>query len=303
MVLRFKQPPYQLVGSKWQWASVFEDFKEEFESYDYIYDMFGGACWITYWLQENTHHPQLICNDYDSYLYTISSPYMIKQMNDALDACLSAYESCPFTDEELAAWKAPERRLFPPIGRKRDGTWRHEEQFREIKQIISSLSTRAAKSLVWSRFWCAGAPAPNSLNYPKPSKCKPFVQIEGYVDEDRVRVCNGDARKLPYTPSGLGARTLIIADPPFSAVQRASQYYDGDMTADCTTGSPSKELYNLWHSDADLIIFSDMELLSELPEPTQLWIRETENKPFGSAKYHHPVANRLQGAYIYQHKE
>lgn len=75
------------------------------------------------------------------------------------------------------------------------------------------------------------------------------------------------------------------------------------MTADCTTGSPSKELYDLWHSDADLIIFSDMELLAELPEPTQLWIRETENKPFGSAKYHHPVANRLQGAYIYQHKE
>ena len=304
MVLRFKQPPYQVVGSKWQWGAIFEDFKEEFESYDTIYDMFGGACWISYWLQENTKHPRIVCNDYDRYLEAITEQRMIDLMNDRFLTALDIYESCDFTDEELSAWKAPEGRVLPPIGRKRDNTWRHRDEFTAIKELVASLPTRATKSLVWSRFWCGSAPAPNSLNYPRPSKCVPFKRIEGYIDRDRVKVIESTrAEDVSYAASDSKYRTLIIADPPFSAVQKASQYYDGDMNSDCSKGSPAQDLYNLWHNDADLIIFSDLEQFEGMPEPSQIWIRETNNKPFGSAKYHHPVANRLQGAYIYQHKE
>lgn len=303
MTLRFPKPPYQVVGSKWQWHSILEDFKDEFESYDVIVDLFGGACWLSYWLQENTSHPTIICNDFDNYIDAITNQKHIDSMNEVFFKCLDIYESCEFSEAELSEWKSYEGRFLPPIGRKRNGTWRYEIEFRDIKALIASLPTRATKSLVFSRFWCGGAPAPNSLNYPKPGQIKPFEKIEGYIDTSRVLLVQQDAIQDAEKCLVEGKRVLYIADPPFSAVQRASQYYDGDMTLDCPKGSPADMIYELYFPHGDLIVFSDMEQLAELPEPSQIWIREQNIKAFGSAKYHHPVPQRVQGAYIYQHKE
>lgn len=303
MTLRFPKPPYQVVGSKWQWHAILADFKDEFESYDVIVDLFGGACWLSYWLQENTSHPAIICNDFDNYIDAITDQEQIDNMNEVFFKCLDVYESCDFSEKELSEWKSYEGRFLPPIGRKRNGAWRYEIEFRDIKALIASLPTRATKSLVFSRFWCGGAPAPNSLNYPKPGQIKPFEKIEGYIDTSRVLLVQQDAIQDAEKCLVEGKRVLYIADPPFSAVQRASQYYDGDMTLDCYKGSPADMIYELYFQHGDLIVFSDMEQLAELPEPSQIWIREQNIKAFGSAKYHHPVPQRVQGAYIYQHKE
>lgn len=301
IALRYIRPPYPVVGSKWQWISVFEDFRDEFESYDTIIDLYGGACWVSYWLQERTRHPRLFCNDYDSYIPAITEDANIAELNRVFSECLDIYESCPFTDEELQT--IDKYRFLPSIGRNRQGIYRHESQFRAIKELIASLPTRAMKTLVFRRFWCAGAPAPNSLNYP--SITKRFKRISGYIDPARVTLFSEDALG---DVEGLLARyaegkTLVIADPPFSVVQKASQYYDGDMNGDCTRGSPCQTIYDRYFPSTDLIVFSDTEQLADMPEPSEMWIRETNNKPFGSAKYHHPVAQRIQGAYIYRHKE
>lgn len=303
MTLRFPKPPYQVVGSKWQWRAIFSDFKDEFEIYDVIVDLFGGACWLSYWLQENTSHPTLICNDFDNYIEAITDQEHIDNMNEVFFNCLNVYESCKFSEEQLSQWPCYEGRLLPPIGRNKKGIWRSEIEFRDIKALIASLPTRATKSLVFSRFWCGSTPAPNSLNYPKPSQLKPFEKIEGYIDTSRVLLVQHDA--LADTDKFIveGKRVLYIADPPFSAVSRASKYYDGDDNSDCSKGSPADMIYELYFPHGDLIVFSDMEQLAELPEPSQIWIREQNVKAFGCARHHHPVPQRVQGAYIYQHKE
>lgn len=289
----YKKPPYQWVGSKWQWSSIFEDSADMFARYDTIIDAYGGSCWVTHWLEHHTEGVRLICNDFDEYLPAITMQENIDLLNSTFDHILSIYENCPFTDEELA--NTFEGRLFPRIGKGRDG-WHYREKVTEIKEIIAKLPTNALRSLIWSRFWLGGAPSPNVLWYPTPYRCKPFERVENYIT--RAEIIRQDAMTINIEPD-MG-RVLMICDPPFSAVQCADHYYIGKMDSDCHKGSPAAAIHDRFVQQCDLVIFSDMEQLAELPSPSEIWIREVTSKPFGSAKYHHPVTQRVQGAYIYR---
>lgn len=289
------KPPYRIVGSKWQWAAIFEDASEDFNRYDVIIDAFGGSCWVTHWLEHHTSKPRLIVNDYDHYLDAVTQQSNIDFLNQTLSKILAIYASCSFTQEEMSILY--EGRKYPRIGLDKHGVWHHRVQFDEIKRIIADLPTRAMRSLIYSRFWVGGAPSPNTLNYPTPGYSKPFQLVEDYLT--RAEVIHSDAFDIDV--SQYHGKVLLIADPPFSAVQHADQYYCGEWSSNNMRGTLADSVYAAFSGMCDMLIFSDLEQLADLlPEPDEIWIRETNNIPYGNTRRNHAAATRVQAAYLYK---